>query len=113
MYYILKGVTDALFLCFETTTFELHTKTNAEVTSRRCYIYFSVSVLRGLCVLTCTLYGCLYILQRGCLLCLFYARAVVGLGTKQAEVKHPRLFLCCHLPILFHLFAWDVDAKNT
>ena len=112
MYYILKGVTDALFLYFETTTFELHTKTNADVTSRRCCIYLSVSVLRGLCVLNAH-FTAVYILQRGCLLCLFFARAVVGLEVERADVKHPRLFLCSHLLIFFHLFALDVYAENT
>ena len=31
-----------------------------------------------------------YILQRGCLLCLFIARVVEDLEQEQAEVKHPR-----------------------
>ena len=30
-HYILKGVTDALFLVFETTTYRMQSKTNAEV----------------------------------------------------------------------------------
>ena len=33
-----------------------------------------------------------YILQRGCLLCLFFSKAVVGREDEQAEVKHPRFF---------------------
>ena len=41
-----------------------------------------------------TLYGCFYILQRGCLLCLFSSLAVVGHEVEQADVKHPRFFIC-------------------
>ncbi len=36
--YILKGVTDALFLGLETTTFDKQTKTNADVTATGCVI---------------------------------------------------------------------------
>ena len=47
-HYILKGVTDALFLAVRNLgTFELQAKTNAEVTPRGV-VYTLRSVLRGL-----------------------------------------------------------------
>ena len=63
-HYILEGVTDALFLDFETTTLELPSKTNAGVTPRGV-VYTLRSVLRGSGILNAHFTG-VYILQRGC-----------------------------------------------
>ena len=77
-HYILKGVTDALFLYFETTAFEYRAKTNAGVTATEVLYILSVSVLRGLCVLNAHFTG-VYILQRGCFFTLSVScMAVVG-----------------------------------
>ena len=70
-HYILKGVTDALFLAVRNLgTFELQAKTNADVTPRGV-VYTLRSVLRGFMPLAH--FTGVYILQRGCLLCLFLA----------------------------------------
>ena len=68
-HYILKGVTDALFLYFETTTLELPAKTLQEWLPRGVvYTLRSVQEVRVASMHTLRVY---YILQRGCLLCLF------------------------------------------
>lgn len=52
-----------------------------------------------------------YILQRGCLLCLFFAEAVVGPNIEQTEVKHPR-FLYVVIKNVLNPFAWDVCGQQ-
>ena len=76
-HYILEGVTDALFLDFETTTLELPSKTNAGVTPRGV-VYTLRSVLRGSGILNAHFTG-VYIPQRGCFSVCFSAKAVEGL----------------------------------
>ena len=90
-HYILKGVTDALFLDFRNYHTRITVKNIAGVAPRGV-VYTLRSVLRGLTMSSQAHFTGVYILQRGCLLCLFFARAVVGLEVEQAEVKHPRLF---------------------
>ena len=82
-----KGVTDALFLDFETSTIELQTKTMLGWLPRGV-VYTLRSVREAWVASTHTL-RVYYILLRGCLLCLFFARAVEGLEIEQTEVKHP------------------------
>ena len=90
-HYILKGVTDALFLYFETSTYRIANKNNAGVTATGCIIYYSVVCCEGaLCYPQKHTLRVYYILLRGCLLCLFFAKAVEGLEVEQTEVKHPR-----------------------
>lgn len=53
-----------------------------------------------------------YILQRGCLLCLVYC---IGCGRprrEQADVKHPRFFIYVVNPSKFYSFALDVCGEN-
>ena len=66
-------------------------KANADVAPRGV-IYTLRSVLRGSCILNAHFTG-VYILQRGCLLCLFFSMAVEGLEDERTEVKHPS-FVC-------------------
>ena len=89
-HYILEGVTDALFLYFETTTIEYWTRTNAWVTPRGV-VYTLRSVLRGSSILNAHFTG-VYILQRGMFLCLFTVMAVVGHESRAGRCKHPRFF---------------------
>ena len=63
-------------------------KNNAGVTPRGV-VYTLRSVLRGSSSLKAHFTG-VYILQRGCLLCLFFSMAVEGLEDERTEVKHPR-----------------------
>ena len=70
-HYILKGVTDALFLDSSKLPQSIcRTKTNAGVTPRGV-VYTLRSVLRGSSILNAHFTG-VYILQRGCLHCLFF-----------------------------------------
>ena len=47
-----------------------------------------------------------YILQRGCLLCLLTTLAVVGQNIEQAEVKHPRFSFV----VSRKLYSFALDA---
>lgn len=51
-----------------------------------------------------------YILQRGCLLCLFFSMAVEGPEDEQAVVKHPRFFyVVIEVRIVSDLSAWRTE----
>ena len=91
-HYILKGVTDALFLDFRNYHNRITVKNIAGVTPRGV-VYTLRSVLRGLTMSSLAHFTGIYIPQRGCLLCLFSCKAVEGREVERAEVKHP-LFVC-------------------
>ena len=84
-HYILKGVTDALFLDFETTTLGLPSKTNAGVTPRGV-AYTLRSVLRGSSILNAHFTGVQYS-PTWVFLCLFIGKVVVDLEIEQAEAS--------------------------
>ena len=85
----MEGVTDALFLDFRNYHNRTEDKNIAGVTPRGV-VYTLRSVLRGLTMSSLAHFTGVYILLRGCLLCLFSCMAVEGLEVKQTEVKHPR-----------------------
>jgi len=83
-----KALLYALFLVFETSTIECWTKTMQGWLPRGVYIRLrSVQEVRVASMHTLRVY---YILLRGCLLCLFFSKAVEGREDERAEVKHPR-----------------------
>ena len=87
----MEGVTDALFLDFETSTIEKAIKNIAEVTPRGV-VYTLRSVLRGSCSLNAhfTVYS---ILPRGCFSVCYFALAVVGQIVEQADVSTHAFYL--------------------
>ena len=87
-HYLLKGVTDALFLYFETTTLELPAKT-MQGGGHGGVSYTLRSVREARVASTHTLRVFIYSF-RGCLLWLFLGKVVVDLEVEQADVKHPR-----------------------
>ena len=91
-HYILEGVTDALFLDFETTTLELPSKTNAWVTPRGV-VYTLRSVLRGLTMFSPAHFTGVYIPQRGCFSVLFIGKVVVDLEIEQADASTRAFYL--------------------
>ena len=91
-HYILKGVTDALFLYFETTTIEYWTRTNAWVTPRGV-VYTLRSVRRGSGILNAHFTGVLYT-PAWVFLCLFSSLAVVGHEVEQTDVSTRAFFIC-------------------
>ena len=84
-HYILKGVTDALFLVVQNFHNRTANKNIAEVTPRGV-VYTLRSVLRGSGILNAHFTG-VYIPQRGMFLCLFISKAVVGLNIEQADAS--------------------------
>ena len=91
-HYILKGVTDALFLAVRNFHNRISGQDNAGVTPRGV-VYTLRSVLRGSCILNAHLTG-VYIPQRGCFSVLFTAKAVEGHEQQTGRCKHPRFLFC-------------------
>ena len=87
-HYILKGVTDALFLDFRNYHNRITVKNIEEVTPRGV-VYTLRSVLRGSRILNAHFTG-VYILQTWLFLCLFTVMAVVGHESRAGRCKHPR-----------------------
>ena len=91
-HYILEGVTDALFLVVQNFHNRTANKNNAGVAPRGV-VYTLRSVLRGYVYPHKHTLRCIYMLQRWCLLCLFFSMAVEGQNIEQADVKHHVFYL--------------------
>ena len=87
-HYILKGVTDALFLDFRNYHNRITVKNIAGVTPRGV-VYTLRSVLRGFGILNAHFTG-VYIPQRGCFSVCLPFMAVVGHESRTGSSKHPR-----------------------
>ena len=103
-HYILKGVTlRFVFGCSKLP----HIECNPRQCKGDChggvvYTLRSVQEVRVASMHTLRVY---YILQRGCLLCLFIARVVEDLEQEQAEVKHPRFSFCSQSIVILVRFG--------
>ena len=96
-HYILKGVTDALFLDpSKLPHSNSRARTNARVTPRGV-VYTLRSVLRGLIMSSLAHFtDVLYILLRGCFSVCYFCKAVVGRDGCDRQMWTPTLFVCSH-----------------
>ena len=102
-HYILKGVTDALFLDPSKLPQSIcRTKTNAGVTPRGV-VYTLRSVLRGLTMSSLAHFTGVYILQRGCFSVCSFCKAVVGRDGWNRQMKAPAFFVCSYQQSKIHL----------
>ena len=92
-HYILKGVTDALFLDFRNYHNRITVKNIAGVTPRGV-VYTLRSVLRGLTMSSLAHFTVYLYTSTWVFLCLFFAEAVEGPERRTGRSKHPRFFVC-------------------
>ena len=92
-HYILKGVTDALFLVVQ----NFHNRTankNIAGVAPRGVVYTLRSVLRGLAMSSLAHFTVYLYASTWLFLCLFFAEAVEGPERRTGRCKHPRFFFC-------------------
>ena len=101
-HYILKGVTDALFLDFRNYHNRITVKNIADVAPRGV-VYTLRSVLRGLTMSSLAHFTGVYILQRGCFSVCSFCKAVVGRDGWNRQMKAPAFFVCSYQQSKIHL----------